>query len=515
MMQRYVTTRKTFALLISCILFLIGVSCQHIQAQVDTRQDETHLSGKGEKPETREEKTIKDVYSLIFERYVTALTAFELVEKAVNGIQSLIGKDKLSFTKTGKVLFISSSGETIRTEDIAEKLQGQEELIRIYGFVVRTNPLLDPVRIANAATKGMAELDSRSTLILHDTYKRIQEYTKGRDESIGARISIKDGVATVVSVIEKSPAFNIGILPGDQIILIDGVPTKDLGQLESDMRLFGPKGTRVTISVMRHGFTALREFTIVRDITPFVNVRYELLAKQYGYIRISSFQEKVDDDFEKAVKALQEMCKGDLKGLILDLRDNPGGLLDKAIKLAERFIQSGLIVSLDGRKESDKMKFYARKKEAPLSYPMVLLVNQWTCAGSELVAGALQDHRRSLTLGTQTFGDRTIQTFFPFRDGSALRLTTHLWKTPRGYKLEKRGIVPDVFVVGKKDGTIDSLPSDGPIISLEDTEKEGVLRIALEILKRTASNQFLDLMTAAKEVVEIEQRQQADVLREK
>ena len=170
------------------------------------------------------------------------------------------------------------------------------------------------------------------------------------------------------------------------------------------------------------------------------------MEKQYGYIRISQFQEKTDSDFDKAIKALEEESKGTLKGLILDLRNDPGGLLDQAVKIADRFIESGLIVSMDGRKEEQKMKFYAHAQGTLPPYPLVVLVNGGSASGSEIVAGAIQDHRRGIILGTQTFGKGSVQTIFPLKDGSGLRLTTARYFTPSGRSIQAKGIVPDIIV---------------------------------------------------------------------
>jgi len=274
----------------------------------------------------------------------------------------------------------------------------------------------------------------------------MQEETKGRFEGLGIEITIKDSVLTVVSPIEGTPAYKAGILAGDQIVKIDGEPTKNFTLMDSVKRLRGPRGTKVTISIMREGFTKPKEFTLVREVIPVRSVRHELLEKEYGYIRISQFQEKTDDEFEKAMKALKEESKGTLKGLILDLRNNPGGLLDQAVKISDRFIESGLIVSVEGRKEDQKMKFYAHPDGSLEHYPLVVLVNGGSASGAEIVAGAVQDQGRGILVGTQTFGKGSVQTIIPLKDGSGLRLTTARYYTPNGRSIQAKGIVPDIIV---------------------------------------------------------------------
>jgi carboxyl-terminal processing protease len=298
------------------------------------------------------------------------------------------------------------------------------------------------------AIKGMLEtLDPHSAFMPPNMFKEMQEETRGRFEGLGIEITIKDSVLTVVSPIEDTPAFKAGIQAGDHILKIEGESTKKLTLMESVKRLRGPKGSKVTITIMREGFTKPQEFTLIRDVIPIWSVRHELLEKHYGYIRLSQFQEKTDNEFEKAMKALEEESKGTLKGLILDLRNNPGGLLDQAVKVADRFIESGSIVSIEGRREEQKQKWSARPNDGYLSrYPLVVLVNGGSASGAEIVAGAIQDHGRGILMGTQTFGKGSVQTIFPLKDGSGLRLTTARYYTPHGRSIQAKGIVPDIIV---------------------------------------------------------------------
>jgi carboxyl-terminal processing protease len=305
--------------------------------------------------------------------------------------------------------------------------------------------------LVNGAIKGMLEtLDPHSSFMPPNMFKEMQEETKGRFEGLGIEITIKEGILTVVSPIEDTPAFKAGILAGDQILKIDGESTKNFTLMDSVKRLRGPRGTKVTITIMREGFTKPKEFTLVRDVIPVRSVRHELFEKNYGYIRLSQFQEKTDGEFEKAVKALEEESKGNLKGLVLDLRNNPGGLLDQAVKISDRFIDSGLIVSVEGRKEDQKMKFYAHPGGNLARYPLVVLVNGGSASGAEIVAGAIQDHGRGIIVGTHTFGKGSVQTIIPLKDGSGLRLTTARYYTPSGRSIQAKGIVPDIIVKPSK-----------------------------------------------------------------
>ena len=298
------------------------------------------------------------------------------------------------------------------------------------------------------AIKGMLEtLDPHSGFMPPNMFKDMQDETKGRFEGIGIGITIKEGVLTVEgSPIEDTPAFKAGIQSGDQILKIEGEPTKNLSLFEAVKRIRGQKGTKVTITIMREGFTQPQDFTLIRDVIPVRSVRHELLEKSYGYIRISQFQEKTDSEFDKAMKALEEESKGNLKGLVLDLRNNPGGLLDQAVKAADHFVGSGIIVSIDGRREEQRQKWVAHPEPIATRYPLVVLVNNGSASGSEIVAGAIQDHGRGILVGTQTFGKGSVQTIIPLKDGSGLRLTTARYYTPNGRSIQAKGIVPDIIV---------------------------------------------------------------------
>ncbi len=297
------------------------------------------------------------------------------------------------------------------------------------------------------AIRGMLNtLDPHSSFMPPEVYREMQMETKGKFEGLGIVIEKKNGLLMVVSPIEDTPAFKAGIQSGDNIIKIDGEPTKNISLNEAAMKMRGPRGTDVTITIMRKGFAKPKDITIVRDIIPLRSVRYEVLEKEIGYVRISQFNERTASDFEKALQKLNVLSKAPLKGLIVDLRNNPGGLLDQAVKVADKFIASGVIVSIEGRNKEQKMKFTAHKSGTLENYPLVVLVNGGSASGSEILAGALQDHGRALILGTQTFGKGSVQTIFPLKDGSGLKLTTARYYTPSGRSIQAMGITPSIIV---------------------------------------------------------------------
>ena len=331
------------------------------------------------------------------------------------------------------------------SNNVYEDLKGFTDVLGIIQreYVEETKPK----DLLYGAIKGMLEtLDPHSAFMPPESFKEMQEETKGRFEGIGIEITTKDNVLTVVSPIEGTPAFKAGLRAGDQIVGIDGESTKNMNLMDAVKRLRGPKGSKVTVTIMREGLAKPEDFTLTRDVIPVRSVRYELLDEHYGYVRLSQFQEKTDSDFDKAIRALEEESHKDLKGLILDLRNDPGGLLDQAVKIADRFLDSGVIVSVEGRKEDQKMKFSAQAQDTLPPYPLIVLVNEGSASASEIVAGAIQDHGRGVILGTQTFGKASVQTIFPLRDGAGLRLTTARYYTPKGRSIQATGITPDIVV---------------------------------------------------------------------
>ncbi|AJE03177.1 S41 family peptidase [Geobacter pickeringii] len=306
---------------------------------------------------------------------------------------------------------------------------------------------VDTKKLIYGAINGMlASLDPHSSFMPPDTYKEMKIDTKGSFGGLGIEITIKDGILTVISPIEDTPAFRAGIKSGDQILKIEDRFTKDMSIMDAVKRMRGPKGTKVTLTVMREGFDKPKDYTLVRDVIQVKSVRFKTLDNGYGYVRIAQFQEKTDDDLAKALSALKGENGGQLKGLVLDLRNDPGGLLDQAVRVADHFIEDGLIVYTEGREKDSKMKFSAKKAGTEPNYPMVVLINGGSASASEIVAGALQDHKRAVVMGTQSFGKGSVQTIIPLSDESGLRLTTARYYTPSGRSIQAKGITPDITV---------------------------------------------------------------------
>lgn len=334
-------------------------------------------------------------------------------------------------------------GATDETEETYKNLEVFSNVLSI----IQQNYVddIDTQKTIEGAIRGMLNsLDPHSSYLKADDFKELQVETKGSFSGIGIEITIRDDMLTVVSPIEDTPAFEAGIQAGDRIIKIEGESTKEMSLVEAVKKLRGPKGSEVTISIHRKDWTDLQDFVLVRDVIPIHSVRAEILEPGYGYIRITNFQRNTAPDLQDSIAKL--LSEDKLVGLILDLRNNPGGLLDSSVKVADLFLDEGIIVSTKGRLEDQNMEFSAHAGGPEYSFPMVVLINSGTASASEIVAGALQDHKRALILGTQSFGKGSVQTIIPMNDGDGLRLTTARYYTPSGTSIQATGITPDVVV---------------------------------------------------------------------
>lgn len=304
---------------------------------------------------------------------------------------------------------------------------------------------VEPEKLVHGAIRGMLRtLDPHSSFMPPDVYREMQVETEGRFGGLGIEISIRDDILTVVSPIEGTPAFRAGIQAGDKIVKIEGESTKDMSLIEAVKKLRGPEGTLVTIHILREGFTEPQEFTLTRAIIQIKSVRWTKFQGDIGYVRLRSFQKTTSEELEDALQDLEEQ---DIRALVLDLRNNPGGLLEQAIAVSDEFLEGGkLIVYTKGRLAGQNMKGFSKKDNAHLGYPMVILVNGGSASASEIVAGALQDLNRATIVGTQSFGKGSVQTIIPLSDGSGLRLTTAKYYTPKGREINGKGITPDLVV---------------------------------------------------------------------
>ncbi len=304
---------------------------------------------------------------------------------------------------------------------------------------------IDAKKVINGAIRGLLfSLDPHSSYMPPDSFKDLQEETEGAFSGIGIEVTIKNDLLTVVSPIADTPADAAGLKANDVIIEIDGINTKNMGPYEAIKKLRGPAGSSVTISIHREGWDNLKEITLKRELIPIQSVRAEFISPGFAYARITSFQSHTTGDFKVKLEELKK--KHRLDGLILDLRNNPGGLLNQAISIADIFLDKGTIVYTKGRRKDQNNVYAAHANGKERYYPLVLLVNEGSASASEIVAGAIQDHRRGIIVGTRTFGKGSVQTIIPLPDGAGLRMTTARYYTPNGRSIQALGITPDVEI---------------------------------------------------------------------
>jgi carboxyl-terminal processing protease len=277
------------------------------------------------------------------------------------------------------------------------------------------------------------------------TYNELKTETEGKFGGLGIEITVKDGLLTVVTPIDDTPAWKVGVKSGDRIVKINDALTRDMTLTDAVKKMRGKVGESVKITVFRESENKILEFKIIRDIINIKGVREALiLEKGIGYIRLSEFRENTLAEFNKALDSLSH--EG-MNALILDLRNNPGGLLESAVKISEKFIEKGkTVVTTKGRKPAQELVFASHLEHPILNLPLVVLVNEGSASGSEIVAGCLQDYKRALIAGTKTFGKGSVQTVIPLSDGSALRLTTSKYFTPSGRAIHGLGINPDIVI---------------------------------------------------------------------
>jgi len=398
---------------------------------------------------------------LIRNPLITATTA--LVIGIAVGVTSGVHADNESQLPIDEVRLMSQVLERIKqayVEDVTD-----EELIE-------------------SAIEGMLSgLDPHSDYLTPDDFKELRESTSGEFGGLGIEISMDaTGFVRVVAPIDDTPAYRAGMQSGDLITQIDDTPVKGMNINDAVGKMRGKPGTSLQLTILREGESSPLKIDITRDIIKVTSVRHRMLEPGYGYIRISQFQERTGDDFEKALNSLHADAKDGLKGIVLDLRNNPGGVLQASVDVVDALISEGLIVYTEGRLSTSDSRFVARKKDPSKGVNLVVLINGGSASASEIVAGAIQDHKRGLILGTQSFGKGSVQTILPLDQDHAIKLTTARYFTPSGRSIQAQGIVPDVIVKQAKLTQDDSEPFykeadlagalDNPNVTEESTETQ-------------------------------------------
>ncbi|SIN72614.1 carboxyl-terminal processing protease [Sulfurivirga caldicuralii] len=328
-------------------------------------------------------------------------------------------------------------------------LQELRTFVEVFNAVERSyvEPVSDD-KLLEYAIKGMvSNLDPHSDYLPPESFKEMQEHTTGEFGGLGMEVSMdKDGFVKVVAPIDDTPAQKAGIRAGDLIIKIDDKPVKGMTLTEAVKLMRGKPGTEVTLTIVRKGEDKPLVIKLKRAIIQVKSVKKKLLGEGFGYVRISQFQVRTGSEMVEAIEKLEEKNGAPLKGLVLDLRNNPGGVLTAAVQVSDAFLNKGLIVYTKGRNEDAQMKFEARRGDVMDGRPVVVLVNEGSASASEIVSGALQDHHRALVAGRKTFGKGSVQTLMPLSNGAAIKLTTARYYTPSGRSIQAEGIVPDVVI---------------------------------------------------------------------
>lgn len=367
--------------------------------------------------------------------------------------------------------------KTVSAQNGYEELKTFTEVISIikksYVDEVKTKDLV------LFAIKGMvSSLDPHSAYLTPEALKELQVETKGEFGGIGIQIGVKEGILTVIAPIEDTPAFKAGIKAGDKILKVAGETTKKMEIHEAVSKMRGTKGTSITLTIFREGWKETKDFTIVRDIIKIKSIKPKLLSDGIGYVKLTQFQEATANDL---ITALNKLKNDGMKSLILDLRNDPGGLLNIAVDTAEVFLPPKKLIVYIKNRSGEKIEYYT-EKENPFfeEIPMVVLVNQGSASASEIVAGALKDWNRAIIIGVQTFGKGSVQSIIPLSDGSGMRLTTAKYYTPNGSMIHNIGITPDIIVKQDTKDTKEHPEVKGKDAAKDDKQKEDIFPVEVD-----------------------------------
>jgi carboxyl-terminal processing protease len=403
-----------------------------------------------------------------------------------NQIQPNVWNMSVSFSSALACLFLmvfmNSAQVSAKEMDVSDKGKNTYERLKVFSEILSLieSSYVEPVEskaLVEGAIRGMVKaLDPHTSYLPPEAFREMKVETSGKFGGLGIEISIRNGVLTVISPIEGTPAFNAGIQTGDRILKIEGNSTLDMTLTDAVSQMRGEIGTSINITIFREGLEKPLEFKIVRDIIKVQNIKKKVYGADIGYIKIRSFSKATSADLDKALAALEEK---EIRKLILDVRNNPGGLLNQAVEVSDRFLdEENLIVYTKGRGEDQSMRFTTHDTGRRVSYPMIVLVNGGSASASEIVAGALQDLGRAVVVGTPTFGKGSVQTIIPLSDGSALRLTTARYYTPSGRVIQGNGVVPDIIVEREKEDTSGTEKDED--VKEEKAEKERMRRFLRE-----------------------------------
>jgi carboxyl-terminal processing protease len=386
-------------------------------------------------------------------------------------------------------VFMGICGSVFAEKDDAPLTTGAEAIpyedlrtfTEIFGRIKKdyVEPVSDKKLLEDAVKGMLSGLDPHSAYLDPEEYQELKEGTSGQFGGLGIEVTMENGFIKVVSPIDDTPAQKAGIKAGDLIIKLDDKPVKGMTLTEAVKHMRGKPGSKILLYVVREGADSPLKFTITRDIIKVKSVKSRMLETNYGYIRVSSFQSGTGEALKEAIASLKKENKGNLKGLVLDLRNNPGGVLNAAVEVSDAFLRSGLIVYTEGRIANSQMRFSAAPDDLIDNAPIVVLINAGSASASEIVAGALQDQKRAIIMGEKSFGKGSVQTILPTNNGSAVKLTTARYFTPSGRSIQAKGIEPDVTLAHVKLESLDKDKADFKPV------KEADLSRHLEKIKTT------------------------------
>ena len=429
--------------------------------------------------------------SIVLNKYIVPVGNWGLFVGTLQGIQKHIGEAQFKLKSINNLVEVTikdSPPLLFYREGIdTNAIELIESLSKIFDSTFEQFADLDTTGIIHAAIAGMvATLEPNSYFIEPEDLQRLQEQNKGLFEGVGLEITAKNGVITVVTPYEDTPAFRHGLKPNDRIIAVDDITTEGLSIMEVSGKIRGDKDKPVTLTIERQGWNAPKDIVLVRDTISHRTIKSLLLEPGFGYIRIINFLGTTDEDFTATLKDITSTSQ--LEGLIIDLRYNPGGLLNQYLCLVDFFLNTGIIATTESRIKSDNKTYFARPKTLPNDYPIVIIINEGSASGSEIIASSLRTHERAVLVGEKSFGKGFIQAIFPLQTGGAIRLTTSKLLTPEGDEIQNVGITPDLNIPASlfdyERSSADD-PAALPTIESGATRNDPAIQISLDILKRS------------------------------
>jgi carboxyl-terminal processing protease len=437
----------------------------------------------------QEKKIFYKALSLVLNKYITPVENWGLFEGTVKGLHFL-GTEKIVVKSEADQIQIAIAGQNtmlFTKEEIDHNaIALVDSISSVFDIIFEQFPQQDKITVIHAAISGMVStLEPNSYFIEPEDFKRLKDQNIGVFRGIGVEITIRNDKIFIVTPYENTPASHAGLLPKDHIVAVNGQPTSGMRITEVSKKIRGEKGTSVTLGILREGWDTPRNITLIRDIISYQTIKYSQLEPGFGYMRIINFLGTTDNDFANALKQLN--AQQNLEGLIIDLRNNPGGLLDQSLGIANFLLNTGVIAKTDGRVKSDNNIYYARSNTLSSNYPIVVIINEGSASGAEVLAAALHSNHKAVLIGERSFGKGFIQTIFPTQSGGALRITTSMLLTPDGDQIQDIGINPDLklpkpapdYEPPGHDET--KLPTFAPATTQDDP----AIKLGLKILKRS------------------------------